>query len=192
MAVATGLKVQSGSTITSLAGDQNTIQTVAEMVAASDYDTARNRVIDDSRSRSGRNIIGLLARSNPDLDDLANEIYRCQRIAELHRNEPDQEVKDYCTGQLDRAAKLATQLQSKIKQTLQAGSFVFRGQATAVSALDADLLEAAKKLLADAAGQVFDRYVEAPVRVPTDTAEKFLKVANPAAIGSTPEPTTRR
>ena len=67
-----------------------------------------------------------LARANAELDDLANEIYRCQRIAELHRNEPDQEVKDYCTGQLDRAAKLATQLQSKIKQTLQAGSFVFR------------------------------------------------------------------
>ena len=79
----------------------------------------------------------MLARANPELDDLSNEIYRCQRIAELHRNEPDQEVKDYCTDQLDRAAKLATQLQSKIKQTVQAGSFVFRGQATAVSALDA-------------------------------------------------------
>ena len=31
----------------------------------------------------------------------------CQRIAELHRNEPDQEVKDYCTGQIARAAKRA-------------------------------------------------------------------------------------
>jgi hypothetical protein len=188
MAVAAGLKVQAGSTVTSLAGDQSTIQTVVELVAAGDYDTARNRMLDDSRSRAGRNVIGLLARTNPELDDLANEIYRCQRIAELHRNEPDQEVKDYCTGQIDRAAKLATQLQSKIKQTLQAGSFVFRGQATAVSALDADLLEAAKKLLADVADQVFDRYVEAPVRAATDTAEKFLKVANPAAIGSTLDP----
>jgi hypothetical protein len=188
MAVATGLKVQAGSAITSLAGDQSTIQTVVELVPASDYEAAKNRMLDDSRSRAGRNIIGLLARSNPELDDLANEIYRCQRIAELHRNEPDQEVKDYCTGQLDRAAKLATQLQSKIKQTLQAGSFVFRGQATAVSALDADLLEAAKKLLSDVADQVFDRYVEAPVRAGTDTAEKFLKVANPAAISSSLDP----
>ena len=188
MAVATGLRVQAGSAITSLAGDTNTIQTVVELVSASDYETAKNRMLDDSRSRAGRNIIGLLARSNTDLDDLANEIYRCQRIAELHRNEPDQEVKDYCTGQLDRATKLATQLQSKIKQTLQAGSFVFRGQVTAVTALDADLLEAAKKLLGDAAEQVFDRYVEAPVRVATDTAEKFLKVANPAAIGSSLDP----
>jgi len=157
-------------------------------VAASDYDAARNRMLDDSRSRAGRNIIGLLARANSELDDLANEIYRCQRIAELHRNEPDQEVKDYCTGQLDRAAKLATQLQSKIKQTLQAGSFIFRGQATAVSALDADLLESAKKLLADVADQVFDRYIEAPVRAGTDIAEKFLKVANPSAIGSSLDP----
>jgi hypothetical protein len=188
MAVATGLKTQAGSAITSLAGDTNTIQTVVELVPASDYDTAKNRMLDDSRSRAGRNIIGLLARANPDLDDLANEIYRCQRIAELHRNEPDQEVKDYCSGQLDRAAKLATQLQSKIKQTLQSGSFVFRGQATAVSALDGDLLEAAKKLLVDVADQVFDRYVEAPVRAGTDTAEKFLKVANPAAIGSSLDP----
>src|SRR5690606_16319371 len=124
----------------------------------------------------------------PELDNLAGEIYRCRRIVELHRNEPDQEVKDYCAGQLDRAARLTTELQSKIKQTLQAGSFVFRGQTTAVSALDTDLLEASKKLLSDVAAQVFDRYVEAPVRVTTDVAEKFLKVANPAAITSALDP----
>ncbi|MDI6749496.1 MAG: BREX system P-loop protein BrxC [Rhodocyclaceae bacterium] len=188
MAVATGLKVQSGSAITSLAGEQNIIQTVVELVPAGDYDTAKNRMLDDSRSRAGRNVIGLLARANAELDDLAGEIYRCQRIAELHRNEPDQEIRDYCAGQLDRAAKLANQLKSKIKQTLQSGSFIFRGQATAVSALDADLLEAAKRLLAEVAGQVFDRYAEAPVRVATDTAEKLLRVANPAAISSALDP----
>lgn len=188
MAVATGLKVQIGGAITSLAGEQSSIQTVVEQVSASDYGAAKNRMLDDSRSRAGRNIIGLLAKTSSELDDLASEIYRCQRIAELHRNEPDQEIKDYCTSQLDRAAKLAAQLRSKIKQTLQAGSFVFRGQATAVSALNPELLEAAKKLLADVADQVFDRYAEAPVRVSTDTAEKFLKVANPAAISSSLDP----
>lgn len=188
MAVATGLKVQSGSAITPLAGEQNIIQTVVELVPAGDYDTAKNRMLDDSRSRAGRNVIGLLARANAELDDLAGEIYRCQRIAELHRNEPDQEIRDYCAGQLDRAAKLANQLKSKIKQTLQSGSFIFRGEITAVSALDADLLEAAKRLLAEVAGQVFDRYAEAPVRVATDTAEKLLRVANPAAISSALDP----
>jgi len=189
MAVTTGLKVQTGSAIANLAGDSNTVQTIVELVPASDdYEAAKNRMLDDSRSRTGQNVIGLLARSNTDLNDLANEIFRCQRIAELHRNEPDQEVRDYCVDQIDRAAKLAAQLQSKIKQTLQAGSFFFRGQATAVSALNADLLEAARKLLADVAEQVFDRYAEAPVRASTDAAEKFLKVANPAAITSALDP----
>ena len=188
LAVTAGLKVQSSGAANSLAGDQNPVQMVVELVPAPDYDAARIRMLDDSRSRTGRNVIGLLSRENPDLEDLANEIYRCQRIAELHRNEPDQEVRDYCAGQLDRAAKLATQLKSKIKQTLQGGSFVFRGQVTAVSALNVDLLEAAKKLLADVAEQVFDRYAEAPVRAATDTAEKFLKVANPAAISSALDP----
>lgn len=188
MAVASGLKVQVGSSITSLAGDQNTIQTIVELVNADDYDTARNRILDDSRSRTSQNAITLVARGNLELDDLASEIYRCLRIAELHRIEPDQEVKDYCIGQLDRAAKLATGLQSKIKQTLQSGSFIFRGQTTAVTAIDPNLLESAKKLMADVAAQVFDRYIEAPVRVSTDLAEKFLRVGNPAAISSVLDP----
>jgi hypothetical protein len=188
MTVTMGLKLQAGSNPVSLAGDQHPIQLVVEFAAAGDHDAAKSRMLDDSRSRQGRNVVGLLARANSELEELANEIYRCQRIEEIHRNEPDQEIRDYLRSQLDRAAKLATSLQSKIKQTLQAGSFVFRGQATAVVALDAELLEAAKKLLGDVADQVFDRYGEAPVRVATDTAEKILKVANPAAIGSTLDP----
>ncbi|MBU0973505.1 MAG: BREX system P-loop protein BrxC [Proteobacteria bacterium] len=188
MAVASGLKVQVGSSITSLAGEQNIVQTIVEFVGTSDYETARNRMLDDSRSRSGQNTIALMARGNIELDDLASEIYRCRRIAELHRNEPDQEIKEYCVGQLDRAANLSAGLQSKIKQTLQSGSFIFRGQATAVTALDSNLLEAAKKLMADVAVQVFDRYIEAPERAGTDLAEKFLRVANPTAISHAIDP----
>ena len=116
LAVSCGLKVQTGSAVTSLAGDQNAVQMVVELVSPGDHDAARNRMLDDSRSRNSRNSIGLLARENPELDDLAHEIYRSQRIAELHRNDPDQEVRDYCSGQLDRAANLATQLQRKIKK----------------------------------------------------------------------------
>ena len=190
LAVSSGLKVQRGSAVTSLAG----------------------------RSESGpdgrrvRLLCGLRHSANPDARRLAQPEWSKhhrpvgagkppswmtsrtkstavrQRIAELHRNEPDQEVRDYCSGQIDRAARLATQLQSKIKQILQGGSFFFRGQATAVSALNVDLLDAAKRLLADVAEQVFDRYAEAPIRASTDVAEKFLKVANPSAISSVLDP----
>lgn len=188
LGVATGLKVQAGSTITSLAGDQNPIQTVVELVAAADYEAAKNRWLDESRSRSTRNTIFLLARADVALDELAAEIHRCKRIEELHRNDPDQEIRDYCRAQLDSATRLATQLQTKIRTALEAGSFVFRGQATAVSSLDAHLQEASKKQLLTAAEQVFDRYSEAPVRVNTDAAERFLRVPNPSRLDSTLDP----
>ncbi len=188
LTVSTGLKLQSGSSLTGLAGESNPVQTVVELVDPSDYEAAKNRMLDDSRGRSGANTIWLLARTQHELDDLSNEIHRCQRIAELHRNEPDQEVRDYCAGQVDRANQLATQLQVKVKQALQAGSFVFRGQSTAVTTAGTDLGDAARKLLADVAIQVFDRYAEAPVRAGTGTAEKFLKVANPSAITSALDP----
>ena len=188
LAVASGIKVQSGGSVTSLVGEQNAIQTVVEFVAPDDYETAQTRLVDDSRSHASRNVIGLMTRTTPDLDDLCNEIFRCQRITELHRNDADQEIRDYCRAQQDRSARLAAELKSKLKTALQGGSFVFRGQRTAVSALHADLLEASKKILSNAAGQVFDRYVEAPVRANTDIAEKVLKLANPAAITSALDP----
>lgn len=188
LAVASGIKVQAGGSVTSLAGDPNPIQTIVEFVSSEDYDAAQTRLVDESRSHSSRNVIGLMARVNPDLDDLCNEIFRCQRITELHRNDADQEIRDYCNSQRDRATRLAIELKSKMKAALQAGSFVFRGQRTAVSALNADLLEASKKVLSDAADQVFDRYVEAPVRANTDIAEKVLKLANPGAITSALDP----
>src|SRR5262249_39995242 len=68
------------------------------------------------------------------------------------------------------------------------GSFVFRGQYTAVTALDQDLLESAKKMLSQVAEQVFDRYAEAPARVETALAEKFLKLGNPTALTSALDP----
>ena len=188
MSVATGLKAQSSGALTSLAGDNNPLQTIVEFVPASDYEVTRTRLLDDSRVRAGQSTIALVTKAAADLDDLAGEIYRCQRISELHRNEADQEVKDYCATQLDRAAKLALSLQSKIKQALQAGSFLFRGETTAVTALDGDLLVASRKLLEKAVEQVFDRYAEAPERVQTDLAEKFLRAGNPKAISGSLDP----
>lgn len=188
LSVTAGLKVQSGGGVVSLAGEQHPVQIILELVGASEYEGARSARLEDSRTRPAQNMIALIARSNPEVDDLANDIFRCNRIAELHRNEPDQEVRDYCSGQADKAAALGVRLASKIKQVLQAGSFAFRGQMTAVSTLDPDLLESSKKLLADVASQVFSRYAEAPVRAATDLAEKFLKVANPNAISSSIDP----
>ena len=76
----------------------------------------------------------------------------------------------------------------KIVRGLTQGSFVFRGKVTAVDGLDQSLLAACKKHLADVAERVFDRYQEAPVRVGTDLAEKFLRAPNLRAVNSQIDP----
>ncbi|MGE4096274.1 MAG: BREX system P-loop protein BrxC, partial [Candidatus Binatia bacterium] len=190
LSVQTGLKVQSGGgTATALAGERNPIQTVVELVEAQDYDTARTRLVDDSRHPSARHTIFLLGRSTPAIDTLVADIYRCQEIVRRYRNEPDQEIKDYSRGQSDRAERLMKdQLQPQLKRSLSQGSFIFRGHPTAVESMDADLSEAGKKYLAGVAQQVFERYAEAPVRAETALAEKFLRVGNLTAVTSAIDP----
>lgn len=51
LTVTSGVKIQSGSTITSLAGDQNTVQMIMELVSTAEYDATRDRLVDDSRRR---------------------------------------------------------------------------------------------------------------------------------------------
>ena len=170
-----GVKVQSGGYTTSLAGEREAIQTIVEFVDPTDYETARTRMVDDSRHKTSENLIYLLGRGSAETDDKVAELYRSQRIVELHRNDPDQEIKEYCASQTDIAARRLGELKTLLQRSLAQGSFLFRGETTAVDSLATDLLAAAKKHLGAAAEQVFHRYAEAPERVDTAVAEKFLR-----------------
>jgi hypothetical protein len=178
LTVTSGVKHLSAGQAASLSGERETIQTVVVFADSADYDAQRARTLDESRQRSSENTIYLLGRTAPDAENLVREIFRCQRIVDIHRGDPDQEVKDYCNGQTERTSRLTQDLGGLLRRSLAQGSFVFRGSMTAVDSLDQTLGGAAKKHLADAASQIFDRYQEAPERVPTDLAEKFLRAAS--------------
>jgi hypothetical protein len=188
LAVTGGVKSKIGEQIASLAGEREPVQTVVEYVAAPDVETAKTRLVDESRQRSSDQVIYLLGQSSAEVVDLVAEIFRCERIVELHRSDPDQEIKEYCASQTERAARQKTELQNKLRRGLEQGTFVFRGQPTAVNALGSDLTSAAKKQLADAAKQIFNRYPDAPERVETAVAEKFLSKQNLNAITSSIDP----
>ncbi len=188
LAVTTGIRAMAGSMVSPLAGDRETIQTMVAFVDPQDYDTARTRLIEESRQRSAQSILYLLGRTAPNIDDKMAEIYRCREIVQRYRNDPDAEVKEYCVAQTDRATKLTGELEHLLKRRLAQGSFIFRGQTTAVDSVDGDVREATKKHLGDIAGQVFERYAEAPVRAETALAEKFLRVGNLKAVSSAIDP----
>ena len=186
--VKTGLKIQNGAMVSSLAGDKETIQTLVEFVDPSNYETVRAGLIDDSRHKSSQYIIYLLGRTQPEIDEKVKEIYKSKEIVQRHRNDPDQSVKEYCISQSDRANKLINELQHQIRRSLSQGSFIFRGHSTAVDSFDPDVMIAGKKHLSQVAAQVFDRNSEAPVRAETVLAEKFLKTGKLSAITSKIDP----
>ncbi len=187
LTVQTGIKYQNDAGMTQqLNGDRNDIQTVVEFVSSVDFETSRAKLIDSSRHN--QNEIYLLARTSQDADNWGNEIYRSQEIANRYRNEADKEIKEYCNAQIDRATKLTEKLQQVIRRSLTNGEFIFRGNATAVEGYSQDLLEANKKHLANVAQQVYSRYQEAPVRVQTDTAERFMRADNLSVITTEIDP----
>jgi len=188
LAVTAGLKAIAGAMVSNLAGERETIQMMVEFADPADYETARTRLVEESRQRDARNTIYVLGRRVAEADAQVAEIYRCQEIARQYRNDPDQEVREYCGAQMDRATKLAGELEHLLRRSLSQGSFIFRSQITAVETLAPDLLEAAKKLLADVAAQIFDRYSEAPVRAETTLAERFLRAGNLKAVTSAIDP----
>jgi hypothetical protein len=192
MMVTSGIKHRSGAgSALALAGEREVVQTVVAFAEPSDYEATRTRLLDESRQRSSENTIYLLGRAAPAVHDLTAEIRRCQRIVELHQNDPDQEVRDYCAGQSERANRLiSNDLAPLVIRSLAQGSFLFRGSATAVQSIDTSLPDACRKHLGEAAQRIFDRYQEAPVRVATELAEKFLRAAgaNLRGVSSTIDP----
>ena len=180
LVISTGVKLQTGSLVSSLAG-RSVIQCRrrSEFVDSGEYDNAKAQLIEESRQRSSQNTVFLLGRVSPDAEQKISEIYRCQEIAQRYRSDPDQEVRDYCTAQLDRAATLSGELEAALRKSLINGSFIFQADQDSVSDLDQDLLEASKKHLKKVASRVFDRYQEAPVRVETTLIREVFAYRQP-------------
>jgi len=188
LTVTPGLKTIAGNNVYSLAGDSDPIQLIVEFVPAEEYDAKRTRLIDESRQSASKHSVYLVGRTNAEIEEKVADIYRCELIVKNHHADPDKEVRDYCDGQTKRANELTNELQRLLKHSLSQGSFIFRGQPTAVDTLDPDTREATKKLLSGVAGQVFDRYAEAPTRAETTLAEKFLRAGNLKAVNSSIDP----
>jgi len=175
-AVSTGFKVYAGSMPFSIAGDKEPIQTHIEFVRSKEYDAKKDERITESQQRSNINAVFLVAVEDKDVEDVLVEIYRCREIYRQNRNKAaDKDVEEYLRSQDQRAQKLEKDLEFRLKKALAAGSFIFRAKPRSAGELGADIVSAAKKHLESAAGQVFEKYGEAPVPAESDTAERFLK-----------------
>ena len=174
--VTAGLRVGiGGGQSVSLDGDKEPIQLHVEFVGASTYDQTRKERENDSRAAAQRTSIFLLGRTDPEADKLALTLVRCRKFVDQHKNASDVEAQEFVRIVAERAERTTRELETRLKNAQQAGSFVAHGACRPVSELAPDLADAAKAFLAEAAAKIFDRYAEAPVQADGGLAEKFLK-----------------
>jgi hypothetical protein len=173
--VRTGLKLQTKAGLVSIDGSGEEIQLVVDFVEEERYETAKTEYTQESTQKNNQNTIYLLAH-NPEVDDLIDEIYRCERIYEQNRDQKtDKEVSDYLNGQRDRAKKQRRELERKLKKGMVRGSFIFRGRPTAVESLSSDLKQATQKQLSETGQEVYSKYNQAPINPKSTLPENFLK-----------------
>jgi hypothetical protein len=173
--VRTGLKLQTKAGLVSIDGSGEEIQLVIDFVGDERYETAKTEYTQTSTQTGNQNTIYLLAH-DPEVDDLIDEIYRCERIFEQNRDQKtDKEVSDYLNGQRDRAKKQRRELERRLKQGMIQGSFIFRGRPTAVKSLSSDLKQATQKQLSETGEEVYSKYNQAPINPRSTLPENFLK-----------------
>ena len=173
--VTAGLKVMiGGGQSVSLEGEKEPIQLHVEFVAPTAYASVRgDREIDSMSSRELSSIF-LLGRSDPETDQLAITLVRCRKFLDTHRTTTDPETQEFVRIIDARQQRTLGELERRLAESLNQGSFIAHGSHEAVSSHGTDVLEAAKSFLADAAATVFDHYAEAPLQADGGLAEKFL------------------
>jgi hypothetical protein len=189
LTVTSGLKQRLSGQDISLAGERNTIQTIVTLVPGEQFDSKVAEFDSESGIQSNRNNVYLVGKQIDQIETDILEIYRSEEIARRFRNDPDEDVRDYCNSQSDRAHQLLTKVETAIEKQLREGILIFRSDKTAVETYQLSLLEACKKHLATSVVDlVFDKYKQAPVRADTTLAEAFLKKENLNAITSQIDP----
>lgn len=174
--VTAGLKiVLGGGQSVSLEGEKEAIQYHVEFVPVGNYDTTRTERENESRATRERANIFLLGRSDTDADKIGATLVRCRQFLNQHRTASDPETQEFVRIVDERLNRALIELERKLHASLYAGSFVNQGAHQAASERGADVLEAAKSFLADAAAKVFDRYSEAAHQADSGLSEKFLK-----------------
>ena len=173
--VSSGLKALHGAQVISLEGEREAVHYVVSLIDGSDYEHQINQLLSESCERSNAKLIYLIAKRPQGLDDQLVESKQCEEIFKKHRHSLENDIKDYAEGQHQTASRILTEVERTLGKAFKNGSFIFRGQRTAVSERSQDFKEACNKELSEAAAAIFDKYVEAPIAVPAQLPEKFLR-----------------
>ncbi|MCE5200791.1 MAG: BREX system P-loop protein BrxC [Armatimonadota bacterium] len=160
-----------------------------EFIDPSEWDDRRTEFLSTTNSIDYKNAIVLLARNNPEVEDLLPEVVKSEVLLQkYHEYEVEKDVAQYLRAQRKLAETNRDRIGALLSRALLDGTFIFRGKPTPVAEM-ADTTDAAMRHILGRAGSVvFDMLHLMPVRPATDAAAKFLDVERIDRIPSDIDP----
>lgn len=173
--VGSGLRTLTGSNISSLEGEREPVHFVLSMVDPADYDGQIDQLLNESCQRANERFIYLVAKKPQGLDDKILEAKQCEKTHRAHRHSIEPDVRDFAESLNQNASKILSEVLRSMNTSMANGSFIFRGQRTAVSGRDNEFHAACQKELKEAAETILEKYKLAPIRVGSEQPESFLR-----------------
>ena len=161
-----------------LIGDREEIGFRLEMVPGGAWDERRTALLTETaQQREYQNVIVWLFPQDDVAEDILLEIRKSEKITgEVDERTADRDLAQYARAERRLAQRNREQVETRLRDALLDGTFIFRGRPTPVRQ-EADTMETgARSILGKVAGEVFHQYHLVRIRPKTNLAAQFLEV----------------
>ncbi|MBN1630528.1 MAG: BREX system P-loop protein BrxC, partial [Thermoleophilia bacterium] len=161
-----------------VAGGADDVELRLEFSDPALFDSKRNEFLVSTNSNVElKSTVVLLVRDDPTVDDLLGEIVRSEKIlGDVDERTADHDVAQYLRAERRALERGRDQVAAALEKALLDGLFVFRGKHVPVREKAETLDGAVRRMLEEAAKDVFPKYHLAAIRPSTEAAAKFLEV----------------
>ncbi len=122
------------------------------------------------------------------LEELLRDICARQEIQRKYQHDADKDISQYCNTQIGVITAKKAELVKLLQSTISDSIMLHEGTRDAISQLGGTLQAAMSNIFTGMAKTLYNKNEEAPVRVETNTAERFLKAKDKSSLTSRQSP----
>lgn len=176
--VRTGINLNQDMKVYKLLEPNEEVQLEVVISSVMEYSSTVRDLGKNSTENANKSRIYLVGKLDKSIDNDIINIVKNEGIYNTRNRYNDKEINDYLNSQDQEAKRLKDQIRRLLIQAFEKGEFIFRGANKPVNSYSAKFREAANSKLKEVAEVVFDKYLQAPISIPSSDAEKLLNFPN--------------
>lgn len=163
---------------TPIVGEDEEVQFRLEVTDTGSWELRRTALLTETTGHAEwKTVTAWLIRPDEALDDVLVEVVRSRKAAnETPETEADRDVASFIRAERRAAQTNEEEAQKLYRTALLEGTLIFRGKPTPALVAGSTIDAATRKVLQEAAAQIYPSFHLVNIRPPTDLAAKFLDV----------------